>query len=95
MITAAIAMPYLTDAEITEICKPLKTGAAQIRYFKRLGMVVESKPNGHPLVARAEFERVMTGGKADAAPQEKPEACGPNVLGLQDYFQKRKHGSHT
>ena len=44
--------PYLTDDEITELCKPLKMPAAQRRHLERLGLIVKAKPNGRPIVAR-------------------------------------------
>jgi len=52
-------LPYLTDTEIAGICDPLKMPAAQRRHLARLGLHVEQKPNGRPLVARSEFERVL------------------------------------
>jgi len=52
--------PYLTDAEVEEITKPLTQGAARIRYFKSIGCKVKERPNGQPLVGRAEYEAVMT-----------------------------------
>lgn len=51
--------PYLTDDEIAAICMPLVNGAARYRYLTKLGMHAGRKPNGQPLVARSEFERVM------------------------------------
>jgi len=30
--------PYLTDAEILDICRPRTQGAAQIRYLRSLGL---------------------------------------------------------
>lgn len=88
--------PYLTEAEINEICSPLKNGAAQIRFLERLGMIVKPKPSGKPLLARAEFDRVMTGDRA-AAPGSGANATStsPNVVGLNSFFQQRKHGTHT
>ncbi|WP_294259108.1 hypothetical protein [uncultured Comamonas sp.] len=88
--------PYLTDAEINEICSPLKNGAAQIRFLERLGMVVKPKPSGRPLLARAEFDRVMTGTNFEASGQVTNLAAStPNVIGLQSFFQQRKHGTRT
>lgn len=52
-----MSSPYLTDAEIAEICAPLKQGAAQIRLLKSWGIRVQRKANGHPLVWRADVER--------------------------------------
>lgn len=51
---------YLTDSEIADICAPLISPAAQVRYLIKLGLLVKRKPNGKPLVARKEFERAMT-----------------------------------
>lgn len=93
MIAEAIISPFLTDDEIDEICEPLKVGAAKCKHLKRMGLVVKMKPNGRPLVARSEFERVMTGGTTNQ-PNE-PKSSGPNVVGLKDFFQKRKHGTRT
>lgn len=88
--------PYLTEAEINEICSPLKNGAAQIRFLERLGMVVKPKPSGRPLVARTEFDRVMTGCNAVTTGQSTSAAPStPNVIGLQSFFQQRKHGTRT
>ncbi len=55
--------PFLTDDEITAICEPLQLPAAQRRYLGRLGLLVQAKPNGRPLVARSEFERVLGAGR--------------------------------
>ena len=52
MLTAA-----LTDAEIAAICAPLRQGAAQCRYLRSLGVPVQRKPNGRPLVRRCDWER--------------------------------------
>lgn len=52
--------PYLTDEEIAELTYPLTQGAARIKYFERLGCKVKPRPNGQPMVGRAEYEAVMT-----------------------------------
>lgn len=49
---------HLTDEEIESITEPLTQGAARIRYLRRLGIKAEPKPNGQPLVWRADFEAV-------------------------------------
>lgn len=49
--------PYLTDAELAEICRPRTQGAAQIRYLRALGLKVERRADGTPLVWRHEVER--------------------------------------
>ena len=55
--------PFLTDDEISAICDPLVLPAAQRKYLARLGLLVQAKPNGRPLVARSEFERVLGAGR--------------------------------
>ena len=47
----------LTDAEIDAICAGLRQGAAMVRYLQRLGVPVQRKPNGRPLVRRVDWER--------------------------------------
>lgn len=49
--------PYLTDEEIAEICRPRTQGAAQIRYLRALGLRVERRADGTPLVWRHHLER--------------------------------------
>lgn len=51
--------PYLTDLEIADICDPLVMPAAQYRHLTSIGLHAARKPNGRPLVARSEFERVL------------------------------------
>lgn len=58
----------LTDAEIDAICSGLKQSAAMVRYLRRLGVRVQRKPNGRPLVRRVDWE----GAQAQNAPP------GPN-----------------
>lgn len=62
--------PYLTDAEIAEICRPRTQGAAQIRYLRSLGLRVERRADGTPLVWRHEVER----------PRSGPPAAGGSTL---------------
>ena len=49
--------PYLTDAEVAEICRPRTQGAAQIRYLRSLGVKVARRADGTPLVWRVDVER--------------------------------------
>lgn len=49
--------PYLTDTEIADICRPRTQGAAQIRYLRALGLKVERRADGTPLVWRHDVER--------------------------------------
>jgi hypothetical protein len=49
--------PDLTDDEIDRICAGLSQNAAKVRYLRGLGLRVDQRPNGRPLVARAEWDR--------------------------------------
>lgn len=83
--------PFLTDAEISGICDGVTVPGVQCRHLARLGLLVNRKPNGRPLVARSEFERVLGAGRFGKA-QNDPSA-GPNVASLQEFLNKRKpHG---
>ena len=82
--------PYLTKAEIDDICDPLKLPGAQVRHLQRLGMIVKRKPNGQPLVARGEFDRVMIGRQTEPQPNKTSQ---PNRAGLLQLINtKSKHG---
>lgn len=61
------APPYLTPEEIADITAPLTQGSARRRYLEQLGLQVQSRPNGQPLVGRAHFEEVMRARAAVAA----------------------------
>lgn len=49
--------PYLTDAEIAEICRPRTQGAAQIRYLRSLGLRVERRARCERVMATLKVER--------------------------------------
>jgi hypothetical protein len=86
--------PWLSDAEIAELCEPLEQAAAQIRHLKRQGYHVTKKPNGRPLLMRSELERVAGAGRLSAVAQNPP--AGPNVVGLQAWAKGRRgHGAKT
>lgn len=85
--------PFLTDDEIAGICDGLSLPGAQCRHMERLGLLVRRKPNGRPLVARSEFERVLGAGRFEKA-QNDPSA-GPNVIGLTALLAKRKQHGKT
>lgn len=60
--TPGPAMPLdLTQDEIQEICSPLKQPAAQIRFLQGLGVRVERRPDGKPLVSRQHYAEVRRG----------------------------------
>jgi len=62
--------PYLTDDEIAEICRPLTQGAAQIRYLRSLGLKVERRGDGTPLVWRHSL--AASGGGSTVQPANEP-----------------------
>jgi hypothetical protein len=68
--------PILSDDEVDEICAGLVQSAAKVRFLRRLGVPVERKPNGRPLVCRAEWERrnpqATAGGSALGPKWKKP-----------------------
>ena len=85
-------LPYLTDHEIASICDGVRLPGAQCRHLTRLGLLVNRKPNGRPLVARSEFERVLGAGRFARTQQDL--AAGPNIVGLMEHLAKRKtHGA--
>lgn len=57
-IREGAAMTDLTDAEIDNICDGYVQNAAKIRYLRSLGLRVERKPNGRPLVNRAHYDAI-------------------------------------
>lgn len=50
-------LSHLTDEEVADICRPLRQHAARIRYLQGLGLPVERRPDGSPLVRRSDWER--------------------------------------
>lgn len=84
---------YLTDAEIADLCAPLVMPAAQVRVLERMGFLVKKKPNGRPVVARCEFERVMSGGQVVTGAEQNPPGEVGNLADLQAWARKRKGGS--
>ncbi len=88
MTQSAPLPPFLTDDELAQICEPLKMPAAQIRYLKSLGLIVNRKPNGKPLVARGEFERVLVGRAPETA--LNAVAAQGDIAALQQLFAKRR-----
>ncbi len=91
MLTTA-APPYLTDAELAEICAPLVMPAAQVKYLEQLGLLVRRKPNGRPLVARSEFDRVLGASRFPATAQNSGQSA-PNVSALMKVIQGGRGGA--
>lgn len=52
--------PDLSDAEVDRICSGLTQNAAKVRYLRDvLHLPVARRPNGRPLVRRADWERAQ------------------------------------
>ena len=66
------ALPFLADAEVAALCDGLERPAAQLRYLRGLGLYVERKPNGRPLLMRSELERVLGAGRMMPAAARRP-----------------------
>lgn len=63
----------LSDQEIDDICSGLRQHAAKARHLARMGLKVNFKPNGRPLVNRMHYNMV-TGQAAAAANMPLPAA---------------------
>ncbi len=73
------------------MCEPLVLPGAQCRYLEREGFLISRKPNGRPLLARSEYERVK--GADRFGKVQNDASAGPNVVGLNSFLAKRKpHG---
>jgi DNA-binding transcriptional LysR family regulator len=92
--TGVAAPPWLTQEEIDDLCHPLKTPAAQIRYLQREGLLVTRKPGGRALVMRSELERVKGAARLGDGAATPPEQNGPNIRGMQQW-RERKNGAQA
>jgi hypothetical protein len=78
--------PWLTDDEIHDICDGLTQNAAQVRYLREtLGLTVRIKPNGRPLVLRADIDALTSAQPLPAA--VRPIRSEPNRLALINSFR--------
>lgn len=68
--------PDLSDEEVDEICAGLKQNAAKVNYLRQLGLRVLRRPNGRPLVARDDWQRVWASHSNPTIPT-RPTANGP------------------
>lgn len=80
--------PFLTDEEIAAATAPLTQGAARIKFLAGLGLKVRAKPNGQPLVGRAEFEAAMLA-RGRQVPTTAIPQVGPNWDALE--ARQRRH----
>jgi hypothetical protein len=85
-----LEMTYLVDTEIAAITEPLQQPAAQARALRAMGFTVKLKPNGRPLVSRANFEAVM-GGSLVPAGVAGELAAVPNEGALMLMFNRNRN----
>ena len=69
-------IPWLSDAEISDLCAGLTQSAAQSRYLRQLGLTVRAKPNGKPLVMRADIEAMTSPVAKAPAGRREPNRAG-------------------
>lgn len=82
--------PDLTDAEVDRICEGLRQNAAKARYLRELGLTVNTRPNGRPLVMRAHAEQVLAGQRpAPAANDTNNPRPAPNSAALIQLFSRK------
>lgn len=75
--------PWLSDLEIDDLCQGVRTNAARVRHLQRMGLHVNRKPNGRPLVMRAHAEAVLAGlAQMQAHAANKDQRPQPNREGL-------------
>lgn len=78
--------PDLTDDEIDALCSGLRQNAAKVRYLQGLGLIVNTRPNGRPLVWRGHAEHVLGGAIRSAAPEASPSPAAGNRAALLQLF---------
>lgn len=84
-------LPWFSDQEVDDLCTGLKTNAAKVRHLEALGLTVNRKPNGRPLLMRAHAELTLSGMKAAqvAIDNAAQPTRGPNRSGLVMQFKKQ------
>lgn len=90
-----MSFPWYTDAEIDDLCAGIRTNAAKARYLRGLGLTVNTKPNGRPLVIRTHAEAVLAGLQQMQATHGQPAEHGrarPNKEALMLLFPKKRVG---
>ena len=81
-------LPFLTDAEITDMVTPLRQPAAIVRWFRAQGFLVKVKPNGMPLISRSHFEALMAAGNEKVAVQSDDPTVTPDVTAFIARYKK-------
>ena len=83
--------PWLTDAEVDDLTDGLATNAARRRHLEAMGLCVNRKPNGRPLVMRAHAEAVLSGlAQIEAEHVASKAPARPDRGALVQMFSKRR-----
>lgn len=70
---------FLSDAEIDAMCEGVSRNADRRRRLRDMGLIVNEKPNGRPLVVRSHAEAVLSGRKgAEIAEEAEPTPFKPD-----------------
>ena len=70
---------FLNDEEIDAMCAGVSLNAIKVKHLIAMGLIVNRKPNGRPLVVRAHAEAVLSGrAEAVAAEHKAPAPFQPN-----------------
>ena len=87
--------PDIPDDEIRRMVAPLTQPAAIRRWFIRQGFVVIAKPNGMPLISRANFEAHLSATRAPDKAEEANSSNTPDTSGfLARYDKGVGYGTH-
>lgn len=89
-----MSLPFLTDDELSGLCDGLVAPAAQVRFLQRLGLLVQRKPNGRPLLLRSELERVLGAARFEAQAHNH-QSGQPNRAALMQVIQGGKRGAQA
>ena len=79
--------PFLSDAEVAEMCFPLKQPGAQKRHLNKLGLSFHEKPNGRPLVSRTGVQKLLDG---FAAPTPGVGSRAPDAEAFRALINKKR-----
>lgn len=89
-------MLTLTPAELEELTNGLKQPAAQLKELHRQGFVKACRPRmGRVVLYRAHYEAVLAGREPAPGAPVQNAPTGPNVVGLEQWTSRRKHGTQT
>jgi len=65
---------FLLDEEIDAMCAGIRLNATKVKHLQAMGLMVNRKPNGRPLVVRSHAEAVLSGRAAVEVHGDAPPA---------------------